>query len=448
MNPRSRESNAPAACGKPDAGFRGDAARFGPLHEGPGSREGFLDWLSIFFISRGHYTLTDKGIREFGGAGGSRQERKSRAGAAIGELVSRGEAERAFREGLVARRAHLDWEEPAARIASVRALIAFLGKKPSELEFDDLRLYGLGGLSNRYRNSPYLALVEAGYAHPKTEAVEHSLEGVFDPSKLYPWELARAGNALYADEGVRKSAVGWLLWKTGKDARRITIEDFQENGLVGLLDGKYGGSPYRALAEAGFAYSREDAAAHAASMRFQEGKTYPWEMDNLRIYKDASMRSAATRWLIWKLAKPPARLTQDDFNSNGLGGLIQLPSYKGSPYAALVESGHAYAIEEALSHAASGDFESGRIYPWEMNNVRIYSGKRMRMAAVRWLVWRCGKPGRDLTAQDFADSGLGGVLTNHNEGSPFKALLEAGAVSPADEGYMRRRGAARFMETS
>ncbi len=420
--------------------FGDEAVRFGPLHDRASS---FQEWLSVFFISRGHYTLTDSGLDRYGGNGSSRAERKANAGRMIGELVSRGEAGRLCREGLVARRPHLDWQDAGVRSTVVRKLVESLGKPPAGLEFDDFRENGLGGLTRRYNSSPYLALVEAGFAHAKEDVLEHSSSRGYDDSKLYPWQLVRAGNALYADDGIREAAVGWLVWKSGKQPREMTTADFEAHGLAGLL-GRYRASPYLALAGAGFAYRTDEAAEHASLGAFREDKPYPWEMDNARLYHDKTMRSSATKWLIWKTGKHPKELTQDDFNGNGLGGLIQLPSYKGSPYAALVESGHAFSIREAREHSEARAFGKGRIYPWEMNNIRIYSDLRMRAGATRWAVWRSGKDARDITVEDFKEAGLQGLLANHYDGSPFKALREAGEVEAAEEDYMRRHGAGRF----
>ncbi|MBI2971801.1 MAG: hypothetical protein HYY37_05270 [Candidatus Aenigmarchaeota archaeon] len=126
-------------------------------------------------------------------------------------------------------------------------------------------------------------------------------------------------------------------------------------------------------------------------------------------WQDECVRADAIRFLVENvLGKDPKDVTEEDFLSNKLGGLLR--SYHwGSPHAALRSAG--YEVE-----------------PWEMpvKPRRFYETPENRKAATRWLVHKTGKPPTTVTAADFYANRLGGLLSCHYGNSPYDALREAG----------------------
>ena len=406
----------------------------------------------------------------------TRKEIKEAVAAKVEALCREGKSEGLLDEGHLAYKA--DWKEKGTRVTVIKKLLEFLGASPAKLDelrkelnelilkaareektdtkrmqevldeirrnferirritADDFNNVSLGGglLSKYYNSSIYLALVEAGYAYSEDELRKDARTGQFRTDKLYPWEMTRIGN--WVDKENRIAAIKWLVWKTKKDPREITKDDFRSSGLEGLVAGRYKGSNYKVLVEAGYAYSEDEIKEHAKT-GFKNDKIYPWEMNQTSslIYKKSENRIAATKWLVWKLNKDPREITQDDFNNNGLGGLIARPECVGSPYLILVEAGYAYSEDEIKEHAKTG-FKTDKIYPWEMNHARVYYKRGIRIASIRWLIWRLKKKAREITFNDFNNNGLGGLMPYYKS-SPYEALLEAGLVTPADEAYMR-----------
>ncbi|MBS3067933.1 hypothetical protein J4450_04480, partial [Candidatus Micrarchaeota archaeon] len=131
--------------------------------------------------------------------------------------------------------------------------------------------------------------------------------------------------------------------------REITKDDFRSSGLEGLVAGRYKGSNYKVLVEAGYAYSEDEIKEHAKT-GFKTDKIYPWEMNHARVYYKRGIRIASIRWLIWRLKKKAREITFNDFNNNGLGGLM--PYYKSSPYEALLEAGLVTPADEAYMRSS------------------------------------------------------------------------------------------------
>ncbi len=279
-----------------------------------------------------------------------------------------------------------DWRmAEGIRLDAVRFLVEKVLRKDSRditvEDFNSNRLCGL--LQSYYDYGPYAALKEAGY-------------------DFHPWEMLKTPNALYKEKSIRVAALHWLIEKLGKDPKDLAKEDFYSNRLGGLLTSYYTDSPYDALKEAGYNF-------------------HPWEMLNTpkHFYNSKDIRIAAIRWLVDKLKKDPRDITEKDFHSNRLSGLLS-HYYNGSPYDALKEAGC--------------DF-----HPWEMLKTPqgLYEQKKIRVAAVRWLVEKLKKDPRDITAEDFDSNRLCGLITNYYNHSPYEALHEAGLVTKADEAYMR-----------
>jgi hypothetical protein len=277
------------------------------------------------------------------------------------------------------------WKSEEVRRAAVKALVKALGKDAKEIIQDDFDENGLRGAMPYYRSSPYEALRDAGF-------------------EMKPWEMRMAPNGFWGERGNRVEAVKWLVARLGKDAREIIKEDFEENGLGGLLvHQQYEGSPYAALKEAGF-------------------EMKPWEMVRVPIgfWDSRKNRVEAIRWMVAKTGKKAREIKSDDFDANGLAALV-CGHYGGSPYAALRDAGF-------------------KMKPWEMASAPdgTWEKKENRVEAIRWMAGRLGKKAREITFDDFVGNGFSG-LVDHYGNSPYEALLEAGLVTEADEAYMRSR---------
>jgi len=206
----------------------------------------------------------------------------------------------------------------------------------------------------------------------------------------------------------RKQAICSLAKLLGKDPRDLIGEDFESNMLGGLSDYYYRGKPYNAATEA-----------------FPEQKIQPWEMAITPngFFSIAENRIAAVRWLAKKLRKKPKYLSGVDFKNNRLGGLLSV-KYRDSPYAAVTEA-----------------FPELNIQPWEMSvtPTGFYDRLENRVGAIKWLVKKLRKNPKNVTQRDFHKNGLGGLLSNMHNNSPYEALLEAGFVTQRDEEHMRKR---------
>ncbi len=282
----------------------------------------FKRWLSIFFIRKGGYKVTDKGREALG------EE-------AVPGLIAQGKAEEMLDGGLI-ERTRMGWEDRAIRIEVVGRFLQ--GREAREVMLDDFIRNGMASLLKRYyKNSPYLALVEAGRAFSRDEWIVHSKQGKFACEKIYPWEMSNA--RIFSDKELRIASTKWLIWKMGKEPKELTAADFRGHKLGGMLK-HHRNSPYLALVETGFAYSREEILGHSESRKFGDAKIYPWEMGqtSVFVFKENGLRIAATRWLVWRSDKEPDNITRKDFAENGLAGMLASRGF--SHRDALAEAGY------------------------------------------------------------------------------------------------------------
>lgn len=336
------------------------------------------------------------------------------------------------------------WEDDEAlQLEAVRFLIERVFR-------EDLRKFNSEAVaSNRLRTllrlvgTPYKMLVATGHAYSVDELLEHAKAGKFGKDKLYPWEMETTPNALSDMPQVRVAAVRWLLWKSPKPPEDIHAPDYYEYGLIGMLANHFHNSHYDALVASGHAYSVEETLEHARTGSFGGDKLYPWQMaKNPKKFGQVKRnRIAAIKWLVWK-AGDPRQLGQPLFREHRMESIMGTEPHGGSPYSLLVESGYAFSPEEARAHAGSGKFRTDKIYPWEMVVCPLrrfsYRIRENRTAATKWLHFICGYPPcQEMVGEDFYQNGLRGLLDKHYESSPYRALLEAGLVTSADEEYMR-----------
>ncbi|MDE1860103.1 MAG: hypothetical protein KGH72_00100 [Candidatus Micrarchaeota archaeon] len=201
------------------------------------------------------------------------------------------------------------WADSGTRVAAIRFLVEnVLDKDPREVTNEDFRSNGLWGLLTHFYNSSNYAAVSAAFP-------ELNIRG---------WEMICTPRGIYPSPENRVAAVRELVKASGKgDPRDLARSDFESHGLRGLLHGHYNGSTYAAVVEA-----------------FPEQMIKEWEMamTPMRFYESPENRVAAVRWLAEKLGKDPREITQKDFKSNRLLGLLDW-HYNGSPYEALLEAG-------------------------------------------------------------------------------------------------------------
>ncbi len=134
-----------------------------------------------------------------------------------------------------------------------------------------------------------------------------------------------------------------------------------------------------------------------------------WKLKRASWEGREDIRLEAVRFLIDQvLQKDPREVTQNDFYSNKLRGVLSY--YSGSPY-------------KAISKA----FPELGIKAWEMDVTPrgFYEKKENRIAAVKWLVAKLGKDPRKLIHDDFQENKLGSLLNLRYSASPHLAVSEA-----------------------
>ena len=127
------------------------------------------------------------------------------------------------------------YDDSEIKINKIKELVKKLDKKITDITAKDFLSNNLSGLlSNNYKNSPYLALKDAGLAD------------------FEPWEMAGGvKNNYWKDKNEGIIAVKWLLEKTGKNFEDLNAKDFRQNNLGGLLK-HYNNSPSLVLKKAGY----------------------------------------------------------------------------------------------------------------------------------------------------------------------------------------------------
>ena len=264
------------------------------------------------------------------------------------------------------------WRYKEHRVTAVRALVKELGKPLTKIRKHDFEDNGLSGLLGQYGNSYKRALEEAGCNIPEATW------------KDIPHRIMRRG---YWDiKEHRVAAIRHLVARVRKFPADITATDFRKNGLDSVLS-KYDNCCFLALKEAGY-------------------RIEPWEM---RITPKGYWHKRkncirATKFLVKSLDKDVEEITQKDFFSNSLGGMLMI-AYNSSPYLALKDAGFTLKKQKRMPT----DY-------WRV--------KENRAKAVRGLVEELGKKPEDIRLKDFENAGLLGLL-NVYDGYKL-ALVEAG----------------------
>lgn len=124
-------------------------------------------------------------------------------------------------------------------------------KEPKNVTKNDFEAIGLRGVAAHYESFPYDGFVEASYAYSEKEIAAHSHKMEFATEKFYPWEMFYVPMGFYEEVSNRIVATRWLIWKLnneGKKAKEILYDDFENNGLAGVLE--YYSSHQEAVREA------------------------------------------------------------------------------------------------------------------------------------------------------------------------------------------------------
>lgn len=171
------------------------------------------------------------------------------------------------------------------------------------------RKNGLGGMMYRiYQNNRYKAI-----------------QSVY-PDQYKPWEF-QITTMGYWNKETAIQATKWMIeeklgWTNEDVCNNLDKETFENNGLRGMINHVYGGSPYAALNSA------------------YPGLYKPWELKYVPMgYWNEENAIQATKWLIeeklcWNHEEVSKNISQRTFKQNGLWGMLRC-IYGGSPYKAL-----------------------------------------------------------------------------------------------------------------
>jgi hypothetical protein len=263
-------------------------------------------------------------------------------------------------------------------------------QKITQKMFWDNELTGM--LSEAFNNSPHLA-------------IENAYPGMFKK-----WEFSQQ-RMWQGEEGLRlaKEATKWMIEEKEKIPlheipQKTTGKMFVDNGLSGMLQHAFNGSPYLAIENA------------------YPGMFKKWEFSQQRMWQgEEGLRLAkeATRWMIEEkekilLHEIPQKITEKMFVDNGLSGMLQR-ALNNSPY---------LAIENAYP---------GMFKKWEFIQQRMWRGEeglKLAIEATKWMIEEKEKiPFHEIpkkvTAKMFADNGLSGMLANRFNASPYRAVENA-----------------------
>ena len=175
----------------------------------------------------------------------------------------------------------------------------------------------------------------------------------------------------------RVRAVRALVERLGKKPQDVTSRDFID-GHLSTLFSENGSSVYGLLREAGYRFS-------------------PLERNKVPRYywMDRRNQVRAVRGLVRKLGKPPGHITADDFRHARLWSLLRY--HDRNPARVLRAAGYRIGIDD-LKTKPHGYWKS----------------RKNRVAAIRKLVRKLGKPLAEVAIDDFIGSGICGVLPYYN----------------------------------
>jgi len=283
---------------------------------------------------------------------------------------------------------------------------------------------------------------------------------------LEEWELSRTPNGFWTDESNRIRATRWLVDHLGKDPGALTCRDFVKNGLAGLIryndhsvartlsDADLDTGPFRkphgywALKENRVLHVRalvdslddRTGAIHhigrkdmveaglsgvlrytggSARKALEEAGIRPEDEPAGPDWSEKSRRIEAVRDLVRSLGGDPLKIASRDFAKNGLGDLLR---HHGPAHRLMREAGY-------------------HVYPWQYPRAYpgLYNSRKMRAAALRWLLRQLDKDISQLRSRDLTANGMEGIIRFYSprslrRGGPGRSngpSAEAGST-PAD----------------
>ena len=245
---------------------------------------------------------------------------------------------------------------------------------------------GLSGMLGRvFKGSPFAA-IENAY-----------------PGRYKVWEFKNAPKCFWTLE-TAKEATKWLIeeklkWSDEQVKESLTQATFIQNGLFGMLNRVFKGSPFAAIENA------------------YPGKYKKWEFKVPSGFWNLDTAKEATKWLIeeklkWSDDQVKRNLCQSIFVQNDLSGMLS-GVFKDSSFA---------AIENAYP---------GKYKVWEFTRVpKGFWTLETAKEATKWLIeeklkWNDCQVRQNLDVATFRKNRLGGMLNDLFNNSIFKALENA-----------------------
>ena len=252
------------------------------------------------------------------------------------------------------------WISRDKRINAIRDIVVKTGKEPEDISVADFQKGGIMGMiENHYRGTVFLALKDAGF-------------------DIDPMNMRKVPQGHWKLMSNRIKAVRAMVKKLGKAPNDITVDDFTDNGLSGLLQ-HCDRATYRALIEARYDVTPE-------GMRKAHG----------RQWRSRDNRIAAIKRLVAKLGKNVTDMECVDFRENHMGSLLS-KYYKNKTYLALIDAGY-------------------QVMPWDMHcgvPNGFWKKKVNRVYALAYIKRKTGKTTRELYRADFKKYHLLGLLKRY-----------------------------------
>ena len=217
--------------------------------------------------------------------------------------------------------------------------------------------------------------------------------------ELKTWEKTiKLPNGYWENEDHIREALQWLFevkLKILTTNTIVSVKDFKDNRLYGLLLNIFNGSPYKAI---NYMYPN---------------KFKIWEKCNVpnNYWEDDNHIKEALKWLFEKkldIFHNSIILTSNTFKDNRLGGLLYCVFFN-SPY-------------DALNYMYPGKFKI-----WEKCNIpkRYWENEDHIKEALQWLFeekLNIFEDDTTVTTKDFKKYHLLGLLVNRFKGSIYKAI--------------------------
>ena len=256
----------------------------------------------------------------------------------------------------------------------------------NKLTREDFVNNGLDGIFRYYFNRSIKNVFKFIYPRKYNTVYEYNRRKISTnyPDDYKPWINGRVPKNYWKDENNIRKALEWLVAKYPD--RRLTVEDFANNNLRGLLYDTFNNSIFKAEK---FLYPYE--------------KIYdtPWLIEGsvMRGYwSDESNIRKALKWLFedkLDIANTGHKVTREDFVNNGLGGLLS--HYFHNTISATI-----------LFMYPETPWIYSRIVP-----VDYWDNRDNMLRALKWLFENkldIANTGHKVTRHDFVNNGLGGFL--------------------------------------